>query len=433
MKMVNECLKFIDESKTCFQAIDTIESILINKEFKFLSENKKFEVEKGKKYYTKRNGSSIIAFSISESINNYGFNICASHSDSPTFKIKPNSIIKKGDTYKLNTEGYGGMICSTWFDRPLSIAGRVTINENGKIVQKLIDFKKPVCLIPNVAIHLNRDVNSGYKYNKQVDMLPIICMSETEFDFNDMVAQEMLVAKKDVINFDLFLYVVDKGYTWGNDNQFTTSPRIDDLQCAFTTLKGFCESQSKDKINVYCCFDNEEVGSKTSHGADSTFLSDILNRINNSLGYNKEDYYCALANSFMVSADNAHAIHPNHPQLSDENNNVKINGGMVIKFNAAQSYTTDSVSSSIFKIICDKCNVAYQVYTNRSDLVGGGTLGNVSASQVSIMSVDVGLAQWSMHSAVETCGSKDIEFAIKVFKEFYNSSIKITHDQVEFL
>ncbi len=433
MNNINECINFINESKTCFHAISNIEKILIDNNFQFLSEDNNFKVTKGNKYYTKRNGSSIIAFNVGDDLSNYGFNLTASHSDSPTFKIKPNSIIKTGNAYKLNTEGYGGMICSSWLDRPLSIAGRVMVKDNNKIVHHLIDFKKPVCLIPSVAIHLNRTVNDGFKYNKQIDMLPIIAMQKEEFNFNAFIAEELNVKTEDVINYDLFLYALDQGFIWGPNNEFLSAPRIDDLECAYTTLKGLLNSNNQKNINVFCCFDNEEVGSKTLQGAASTFLSDVLNRINNSLGYSKDDYYCALANSFMISADNAHAVHPNHSELSDQTNRVEINEGIVIKFNAAQSYTTDSVSSATFKMICDKCNVPYQMYTNRSDLVGGGTLGNVSSSQVSIVSVDIGLGQWSMHSALETCGSKDVEYAVSAISEFYNSNIKITHNQIEFL
>lgn len=423
-----ELLNFIEKSPSCFHAIEAIKEELNNNGFEELLESKAWKLEKGKKYYVTRNSSSVIAFKIGEDLDNYSFNMTASHSDSPVFKVKDNYEIETAKNYiQLNTEKYGGMLHATWMDRPLSVAGRLVVKEGNKLVTKLVDVNRDLLLIPNVAIHMNRDANSGMKYNEQVDMLPLFGTAENaKGAFMDIIAEAADVTKDDIVSHDLFLYNRMKPSVWGSKEEFISSPKLDDLQCAFASLKAFISAYSKKSINIYCCFDNEEVGSQTKQGAQSTFLVDILNRINEGLGKNKEDYYRAIASSFMLSSDNAHAVHPNHPEKSDPTNRVFMNEGIVIKYNANQKYTTDGVSAALFKTICEKAQVPYQSYTNRSDVAGGGTLGNVATTHVSIKMVDIGLAQLAMHSSYETAGIKDTHYMIKAMEEFYNSHLEET-------
>lgn len=425
-----ELLSFIERSKSCFHAIENIKQELNEHGFEELLESKKWNLEKGKKYYVTRNSSSIIAFDIGENLDNYSFNMVASHSDSPTFKIKDNYKIEVSNKYvQLNTEKYGGMLCSTWFDRPLSVAGRVIVKEGNKLVTKLVDVDRDLVLIPNVAIHMNRSANTGMKYNEQIDMLPLFGSKNDDKDnFMNIIADSVGVKKDDIVGNDLFLYNRMKPSIWGSNDEYISSPKLDDLQCAFTSLKSFVSTHSEKSINIYCCFDNEEVGSATKQGAQSTFLVDSLKRINDGIGKNSEDYFRALASSFMLSADNAHAVHPNHPEKSDPTNRVYMNDGIVIKYNANQRYTTDAVSSALFKTICKNVVVPCQSYTNRSDMPGGSTLGNIATTHVSIRMVDIGLAQLAMHSSYETAGMKDTYYMFKAIEEFYSSHIKETSE-----
>lgn len=427
-----ELLKFIKNSPSSFHAIDTIKEKLNENGFIELFESKKWNIQKGNKYYVTRNSSSLIAFKIGDDLENYSFNIISSHSDSPTFKIKENFEIESGKKYiQLNTEKYGGMIYSTWMDRPLSVAGRVIIKNENELRTTLVNIDKDLLLIPNVAIHMNKEVNQGMKFNEQIDMLPLYGTVENGKDnFMELVADYADVDKENILSSDLFLYNRMKPTIWGSKDEFISSPKLDDLQCAFSSLKAFLEGLNPKSINVYCCFDNEEVGSQTKQGAASTFLEDALSRISENLGKNREEYLCALASSLMLSADNAHAVHPNHPELSDPTNRVYVNEGIVIKYNANQKYTTDAVSAALFKSYCKKANVPYQTFTNRSDLPGGSTLGNIASTQVSISMVDIGLAQLSMHSSYETAGIKDTYYMYKVMKEFYNSHIEKSESEI---
>lgn len=419
-------LSFLEKCPSCFHAIKTIKDELNDNGFEELSETKKWNLEQGKKYYVTRNSSSIIAFKIGDALEKYSFNIIASHSDSPTFKIKENYEVESNKKYiQLNTEKYGGMIYSTWMDRPLSIAGRVVVKNNNKFESKLVNIDKDLVLIPNVAIHMNKEVNIAMKYNEHIDLLPLYgTYADGKNNFFDIVAEYAGVDKENILSSDLFLYNRMKPVIWGSIGEFISSPKLDDLQCAFSSLKAFISCSNSKLINVYCCFDNEEVGSQTKQGAASTFLDDTLIRINENLGKTKEDYLCALSSSLMLSADNAHAVHPNHPELSDPTNRVYMNEGVVIKYNANQNYTTDAVSAAMFKDCCKNANVPYQSYTNRSDMPGGSTLGNIASTQVSIKMVDIGLPQLSMHSSYETAGIKDTYYMFKVMEEFYNSQIE---------
>ena len=419
-KSVSNLIDFINSSQSAFQTVDTIKSILDKEHFVELSENKAFNIHEHGKYYVIRNSSSIIAFTVG-GLNKYAFKITASHSDSPSFKLKENAELKVRDKYmKLNTEGYGGMLLAPWFDRPLSIAGRLMINKNGKISEKHVAIDRDLVLIPNLAIHMNRKANEGIAYNKQIDMLPLFGGEECKAgDLKALIAKEAGVSETDIIGSDLYLYNRTAPSVWGANSEFFSAPRIDDLECVYTTLEAFISARKSSGVNVFACFDNEEVGSSTLQGAGSTFLLDILKRINLSLNKTEEEYYCAIADSFMLSCDNAHAVHPNHPEKTDETNAVYMNGGIVIKSNANQKYTSDAASIARFKLICDKAKVPYQYFANRSDEAGGSTLGNIAMSQVSMHAIDIGLAQLAMHSPYETAGTKDIEYMIKACKTFY--------------
>lgn len=425
---IKELFQFIENSPSCFHAIETIREKLNDEGFIELVEGRSWQIEKGKKYYVTRNLSSIIAFKIPE--NDFkNFHIVASHSDSPTFKIKENAEIEVNNKYvKLNTEKYGGMICSTWFDRPLSIAGRILVKEGNLVKTHLVNIDKDLVIIPNLAIHMNRAVNDGYKYNAQIDMLPLYGDNTSKGSLMKTVAQSVGVEEDSILGTDLFLYNRMRGTKIGANSEYISSPRLDDLECAYASLSAFLSETNSNNASVYCVFDNEEVGSGTKQGADSTLLYDVLRRINMCLGNSEEDYYKLIASSFMVSADNAHALHPNYSDKSDPTNKVYINDGIVIKYNANQKYTTDAVSASIFKSICDSVNVPYQTFTNRSDILGGSTLGNISNAHVSLNTIDIGLAQLAMHSTYETAGAKDVTYLIEALKAFYNTSIEQVED-----
>ena len=344
----------------------------------------------------------------------------ASHSDSPTFKIKENPEITVEKAYvKLNVEKYGGMLMSPWFDRPLSVAGRVVVSENGEIKEKLVDIDRDLLMIPSLAIHMNREVNSGYAYNPQKDLLPLYGTAGTEETFGKTIAEAAGVREEDILSHDLFLYSRTRGAVWGAEKEFVSAGRLDDLQCAFASMEGLLSGEKKKSIAVHCVMDNEEVGSGTKQGAASTFLKDTLLRINSGLGRTYEEYLMSLADSFMISADNAHALHPNYTDMTDPVNRPLLNKGIVIKYNANQKYCTDAVSAARFKDICTRAEVPFQTFVNRSDMAGGSTLGNISNTQVPVNTVDIGLPQLAMHSPYETAGVKDTYSLIKAAELFF--------------
>ena len=412
--LIKDTLSFISKTHSPFHAINNIENLLIDNGFEKLSESRQFNIQRGGKYFITRNDSSLIAFSIG---NENKFHIVATHSDSPTFKLKPNPIVNKSGYISLATEVYGGPIISSWFDRPLSIAGRLLVKENDKIVTKLVDIDDDICIIPNVCIHFNREINNGYKYNPSIDTYPLLSLSNV----NDLYS--LFGENNEVLGHDLYLYNRDEAKIIGPDKQLFASSKIDNLECSYLATRAFIDTNDNSVINVLAIFDNEEVGSDTIQGADSTFLDDILFRISIALNLNREQYLIALSKSFLVSADNAHAIHPNHPELSDSNNCPKMNQGIAIKFNAAQNYTSSGYSSALFIDVLKQNNVPYQFFANRSDIRGGGTLGSISSTHVSIQSVDIGCPQLSMHSSYEVAGLKDIEYMYQCLEAFYNSNI----------
>ena len=404
---------FLNNSPTSYNAIDSIKKILDKNDYKELRESEEYSIEKGNKYYITRNDSSIIAFNIGDG-DNYHLELTASHSDCPSFVLKPNSTIYENGYLKLNTEPYGGLILYTWLDRPLSIAGRLIYKENGEVKSMPYKYDKPFCIIPSLAIHLNREINSNLTLNPQVDLMPMVSLEKG--DIKSFLKEE---TNKEVISYDLYLYPINSAYTWGKNDEFITGQHLDDLQCAYNCLMGFVNNFKSDNINVYCCFDNEEIGSSTRQGADSDFLFNNLNRICNSLNI---DYYRLLANGYMLSCDNAHGLHPNHAEKYDSTNRTYINKGIVLK-HETRSYTSDGLSMGLFTNLLDENNIPYQFFANKSDSRGGSTLGNISNNHSSLLSLDIGLPQLAMHSCVETAGNIDNEYMIKAIKAFYSTHL----------
>ena len=419
IETTEKLLDFIEKSPTAFQAVDEMQKRLTENGFEVLSEKEYWKLIPGGKYLVTRNNSALIAFCIPEKESRV-FHIMASHSDSPSFKIKENPEIKVDNSYvKLNVEKYGGMLMAPWFDRPLSVAGRGIIRRNGGLKEKLINIKRDLVMIPNLAIHMNREANNGVSYNPQKDLQPLFAVGNTDRTLLEIIAEQTGVKKEDIISHDLFLYNRMPGTIWGADKEFVSSARLDDLQCAFASMEGLLRAQNHESIAVHCVMDNEEVGSGTKQGAASTFLKDTLLRINMGLGRTYEEYLMTLAGSFMVSADNAHALHPNYTDKTDPTNHPVLNKGIVIKFNANQKYCTDAVSAAIFKELCTKAGVPYQTFVNRSDIAGGSTLGNISNTQVPMNTVDIGLPQLAMHSPYETAGVKDTEYLVRAAEELF--------------
>ncbi len=427
-KYVKELFQFIEDSPTAFHAVDTMKKLLERNGYQGLLESERWKLAGGGKYYVTRNGSSLIAFRI-PSADFKGFQIMAGHSDSPCLKIKENPEMRAEQAYiKLDVEKYGGMLCGSWFDRPLSAAGRLMVHSDNKIRMKLVNVNRDLLMIPSLAIHMNREANDGYKYNVQKDMLPLykMCDGGEQESFMEMIAGAAGVKEEDVLGSDLYVYNRMQGSVWGAGEEFISAGRLDDLECVYSSLTGFLDAKDGDSIPVHCVYDNEEVGSSTRQGAASTFLADTLYRICESLCMSGTDYRRRLASSLMVSADNAHAVHPNYPDKSCPSNRPVINRGIVIKFSGNQRYTSDAVSAALFRRICEMAGVPVQEFTNRSDMLGGSTLGNISGTQVAVNCVDVGLAQLAMHSSYETAGVKDLEYLIRAAKTFYESSVEET-------
>ena len=423
LEHVQELFDFIQQSPSCFHVIENVKKQLTEQGFEELCENKNWQIKEGGKYFVTRNLSSVIAFKVPTK-DFKSFHIVASHSDSPTFKIKdhPEQMVK-GKYVQLNTERYGGMIYSTWFDRPLSIAGRALVKTETGVATKLLNIDRDLLVIPNLAVHMDRTVNDGMKYNPQVNLLPLYGDAASKDTFNKLVAEACGTAEENIISTDLFLYNRTAPTVWGAHNEYMSCAKLDDLECAFSSLKAFLKGENSQSVSVCAIFDNEEVGSSTKQGANSTFMYDILHRINENLGRTEEQYHTAVASSFMLSADNAHALHPNHPTISDPTNPVYLNEGIVIKHNANQKYTTDAVSSAIFQKMCEEKNVPYQHFVNRSDVAGGSTLGNIANTHVSLNTVDIGMAQLAMHSSYETAGVLDLDYMIAGMEAFYNSAV----------
>ncbi len=416
-------LEFIKKSPSSFHVIENIKEELLEHGYTELFEGESWEINKGEKYFVARNGSSIIGFNIPKnSFNSYM--ICASHSDFPSFKLKPDFEAETSSLYvKLNVEKYGGMIYSSWLDRPLSIAGRVITSTSTGIKSHLVNIDRDLCLIPSLAIHMNKDANSGYTYNPQKDLLPLTGSIDTKGALLKEIASDLNINETDILDYDIFLYNRTEGSIWGAESEYFSSPRIDDLGCVYASKKAFLETDNLDTLNILSVFDNEEVGSGTKQGAMSTFLTDTLERICDCLNIISSEFKQMTANSFILSADNGHALHPNFPEKNDITSFPVLNGGVLIKYNANQQYTTDAISGAIFKEILKKNDIPYQAYVNRSDIPGGSTLGNLLNRQLSLNSIDIGAPQLSMHSSYETGGVKDTAYLINAIKAFYDTKI----------
>ncbi len=421
-------LNFISASPTAFHAVEEIASRLTAAGFEEISEASRPTLNAGGAYYLTRNGSSIIAFRLPDAAPK-GMLIAASHSDSPTFKLKFNSeCTGAGSTLKLNTERYGGGILSSWFDRPLSVAGRAIVRTENGIASRTVTVDRDLAIIPNVAIHQNRSINDGYKYNPACDTFPLIGEAESAGKLNRMIAELAGCEEDALLGSDLYLYNRTKGTFIGVNNEFFSAPRIDNLQCAFASLQAFLHTKTKSHIQMLAVFDNEETGSSSRQGAASTFLTDTVDLIGEALELTPAALHRLLPSSMMVSADNGHAVHPNHPELSDPLNAPRMNRGVVIKYNANQRYTTDALSAALFREICDWASVPTQVFANRSDMAGGSTLGNISNTKLALNTVDIGLAQLSMHSCYETAGTDDTLYMIRALEAFYATDIEALSD-----
>ena len=415
---------FINASPTAYHAVDNICKALASDGYTELYEGEKWTLTEGGKYYVKRNGTSVIAFRKGKE--KKGFMIASSHSDSPAFRLKL-SAEALGEYARLDTERYGGAIHYTWLDRPLSLAGRVVVRTECGVRSELVNIDSDIAVIPSVAIHFNRAVNDGYKFNPAKDLIALIGSSDKKGSLLPLIADKISCDKDNIIAHDLFLYNRDKAKLVGIDKEYILSPRLDDLECVFGSLEGFLSASVSDSTPVLAVFDNEEVGSSTKQGAASTFLYDVLSRI----AGNEDNYYAMLSESFMVSADNAHAKHPNFPELSDASNAPIMNKGIVIKHNASQRYATDGVSSAIFTEICKRAGVPTQNYYNRADMPGGSTLGSISNTVVSIPTVDIGLAQLAMHSSSELAGASDAEYLTRAFDKFFSVALEVKGNTVD--
>jgi len=427
LEFAQQLIGFIYESPTAFHAVSTVKNTLNNCGFRELKEENKWSLEKGGKYFVTKNDSAIAAFVVGKgNIEECGFKIIGAHTDSPTFRIKPSpEITSEGSYIKLNTEIYGGPILNTWLDRPLAVAGRVTVRSKNVLYPdtKLVNIKKPILIIPNLAIHMNREVNKGVELNPQKDLLPLMAQVSEGLEKGNYllnaVAEELQVDVAAIIDFDLFLYEYEKGSIIGLHNEFISSGRLDDLAMVHAGVEALTRVQAGEATNVMMAFDNEEVGSRTKQGGDSQFLANVLERIVISQGKGREYFFRALAKSFMISADLAHAVHPNMGDKHDPVQRPLLNKGPVIKISANQSYTTDSNSDGVYEEICKQANVPVQKFVNRSDLKGGSTIGPISATHLDIRSVDIGSPILAMHSVRELAGVLDHTFITTSFEEFY--------------
>ena len=415
---VQALMRFLDHSPSVYHAVENVRIELENAGYTRLSEGEEWELVAGGKYYLTRGGSAVLAFRVPQETPR-GFMMSASHSDRPTFKVKENGEMA-GNYTRLAVERYGGMLMSTWLDRPLSIAGRAMVETEQGVQMKLVNIDRDLLMIPNVAIHMNRQANDGYKWNPAVDMLPLLGGKEAKGKLEGLLEQE---AGGKILGHDLYLYVRQKASVWGVEEEYISSAALDDLECAWGCTQGFLNAGESKSIPVLCVFDSEEVGSNSVQGAASMLLPDVLERICHALGLNMKQM---LAQSFMVSADNAHAVHPNHPEYADAGNAPVMGGGVVLKFNASQRYTTDGLSAAIFRKVCAEAGVNVQSYCNRADIAGGSTLGHISLTHVSVPTADIGLPQLAMHSCYETAAVADALALEDAMAAFYSKSLAVS-------
>lgn len=427
-KLALELVDFLYDSPSACHGVKATQKILDKNGFVEIKETDKWDLQAKGKYYVIKNDSALIAFEVGTgNIEETGFRLIGAHTDVPGFRIKPNpQMISEGKYVKLNTEVYGGPILYTWYDRPLSIAGKVSIKGVSplKPETRLININKPLLIIPSLAIHMNREVNEGYKINKQVDTLPLLGLINDELEKEDylmnILAEELQVNKEDILNFELGLYEYEKGSLIGMNEELISSGRFDDLWMVFAGVKALVNSKENVATKVMVCIDNEEIGSLTAEGANSTLLNNILERIALGLGKDREGYYRTLANSIMISADLAHAVHPNLGVKHDPTNRPVLEGGPVLKIAASGSYSTDSFNGAVFAGICESVGVPFQKFVNRSDLRGGTTIGPITSANLTIPVIDMGAPVLGMHSIRELASVKDNYYTIKVFTEFFS-------------
>ena len=424
-EVTRRLLDFLDASPSCYHAVDNLARRLEAEGYERLREAELWTLCAGGKYYVVRGDSSLAAFRVPGGVP-AGFMLAAAHSDSPTYKVREEAeVLSAGNCVRLAVEPYGGMIARSWLDRPLSVAGRLVVRREGGIATQLVNVDRDLLVIPSVAIHLDREVNQGTALKANTDLLPLLGCGTERGRFRALLAEAAGVPEEDILSTELFLYPRAAAVLLGAEGEFVASPRMDDLQCVFGCLEGFLAAKEGGSVPVLCVFNNEEVGSGTRQGADSTFLTDVLERISTALG---RDWRLMAVNSFLVSADNAHAVHPAHPELSDGAERPVLNGGVVLKYNAGQKYTTDAVSGAVFREVCRAADVPVQRYSNRADLPGGSTLGNISSAHLSIPSVDIGLPQLAMHAAYEVAGSRDTALLVRAMAEYFSRSFRYLPD-----
>ena len=416
-KKILALCNFLDKSHSAYHAQANLVSILKDAGYTQLEEGSQWLLVPGGRYYVCRGGATVIAFRVPQKTPG-GFLISAAHTDRPSFKLKENGE-KLGAYTTLGVERYGGALIAPWLDRPLSIAGRVLVETEQGAKVKLIDIDRDLLLIPNVAIHMNRQANDGYKWNPVMDVNPLLGSKDAQGKLMELIEQE---AGGKILGHDLYLYIREQAKVWGIDEEFISAQGLDDLQSVWGCFQGFLNGAESEDIPVFCALNSEEIGSRTQNGADSTVMEDTLLRIAQSLNL---ELRRLLSQSFLVSADNAHAIHPNHPELADPGNAPVMGQGVVLKYNSNQRYCTDGLSAAIFRKVCQRAGEKVQTYYNRPDIPGGSTLGCVSIAHVSVPTADIGLPQLAMHSCYETASVADTISLIKVMEAYYSSTLEM--------
>ncbi len=419
---IREVKNFLDNAHSVYHTVAAVVWELEASGYQCLSEGARWDLTPGGKYYVTRGGSSVLAFRLPTETPT-GFLMTAGHTDRPCFKLKENPELRGAYT-RLAVEKYGGMILHTWLDRPLSLAGRVVVQTEEGIESRLIDIDRDLLLIPNLAIHMNREINNGYAWNPAVDLLPLLGDKTAAGKLDGLIQDE---AGGKVLGKDLYLYVRQNASLWGMDADYLSAPALDDLLCLWCCTRGFLDSRDSGAVPVLCLFDNEEVGSQSLQGAGSDFLQSVLMRICRNMRWDPDRM---LSQSFMISADNAHALHPNHPEIADAANAPVLGGGVVLKFNASMKYTTDGMSAAVIRRLCQRLQLPLQTYCNRADMAGGSTLGHISLGQVSVLSADIGLPQLAMHSCYETAAVQDILDMIELLTEFYSVTLDSPGDGI---
>ncbi len=426
--VISNLVEFLSKSVTPFHAVAEMSERLAREGFTELSEQSEWTLSRGKGYFVTRGGSALIAFRVPAE----DFSACqmvASHCDSPGFKLKTNHTVNAGEHYtKLSVERYGGPIMSTWLDRPLGVAGRIVVRDGDRARQLLVDTGRAVALIPNMPPHLDRGTADSHKYDLRTDLMPLFAEGKDK-DLIKVLAERAGVESDSVLSHELFLYSRDRGELYGEGGEFLAAPRLDDLACVFASLEGIIGAKQSQNMAVHCVFNNEEIGSATREGAGADFLPRTLGRIFSVLGYSTERANSILAGSILLSADNGHALHPNHMEMFDRENSPVLNGGVVIKQSAGKKYMTDAMTYTLVQQLCERGQIPYQVYHNRSDIAGGSTLGCIAVENISVRMADLGLAQLAMHSTLETAGAHDVEHIVRLMENFYGSTIFISDNE----